>query len=198
MNILYRSVVFSGGSEKQYWYDTFDSSYKITQWNSMKLDQEEYLNVLYQDCVFRVDRKKKQNKVVNPASDVLRYFRLVKINRLTDFNDTWNEERSQRPLPRLWIFGWSEIQDSYRGLWLAETYSTSPLKPLNIDQQSLTGSKTATFSEKFVFFGLIRKPRCPPWPICNRRWHIVIRCTIVGSFCPLLFLCWEIFTTKTT
>ena len=49
-------------------------------------------------------------------------------------------------------------------------FFTSPLKHLNGMQQNLTGSKISTCSTKFVFFGLIRKPRWPPWPIIS--WNI--------------------------
>ena len=59
----------------------------------------------------------------------------------------------------------SEKQDSRPGLWLAETFSTSPLKPLNRIQRNLTGSKISTFSTKFVFFEPIGKTRWPPWPL---------------------------------
>ena len=52
---------------------------------------------------------------------------------------------------------WSEKQDGRPGLWLAETFSTSPLKPLNGIQRNLTGSKILTSSTKFVFFELIGK-----------------------------------------
>ena len=44
-------------------------------------------------------------------------------------------------------------QDGRSGLWLAETFSTSPLKPLNGIQGNMTGSKISTSSTKFVFFG---------------------------------------------
>ena len=64
----------------------------------------------------------------------------------------------------------SEKQDGRPGLWLAETFSTSPLKPLNGIQRNLTGSKISTSSTKFVFFGLIGKTRWPPWPLIS--WDI--------------------------
>ena len=48
-------------------------------------------------------------------------------------------------------------------LWLTETFWTSPHKPLKRIQQNLTGSKISMCSTKFVFFGLIRKTRLPPW-----------------------------------
>ena len=50
-------------------------------------------------------------------------------------------------------------------LWLAETFSASPLKPLNGILWNLTGSKISKSSTKFVFFGLISKQKCLPWPI---------------------------------
>ena len=64
-----------------------------------------------------------------------------------------------------YISGWSEKQDGRPGLWLAETFSTSPLKPLNRIQRNLTGSKISTSSTKFVFFGRIGKTRWPPWSL---------------------------------
>ena len=42
--------------------------------NSTKLDRTQDLNVLYQVCVFRADRK---NKMAAPASDWLRHFQLL-------------------------------------------------------------------------------------------------------------------------
>ena len=75
------------------------------------------------------------------ASDWLRHFRLLLWNRWMEFNETWQEARSQGPLPSLCFSGRSEKQDGCPGLWLAETFSTSPLKPLNGIQRNLTGSK---------------------------------------------------------
>ena len=74
-----------------------------------------------------------------------------------ELNETWQEARSQRPLPSLCFSGRSEKQDSRPGLWLAETFLTSPLKLLNGIQQNLIGSKISTSSTKFVFFGPIGK-----------------------------------------
>ena len=104
------------------------------------------------------------------ASDWLRHFRLLLWNRWMEFNETWQEARSQCPLPSLCFSGWSEKQDGRPGLWLAETFSTSPLKPLNWIQRNLTGSKISTSSTKFVFFGPIGKTRWPPWPLIG--WDI--------------------------
>ena len=135
-------------------WDIFDFSSETAEWNSTKLDRKQDLNVLYQVCVFRADRK---NKMAALASDWLRHFRLLLWNRWTEFNETWQEARSQRPLPSLCFLGRSEKQDGRPGLWLAETFSTSSLKPLNGIQWNLTGSKISTSSTKFVFFWLIGK-----------------------------------------
>ena len=104
------------------------------------------------------------------ASDWLGHFQLLLWNRWTEFKETWKEARSQRRLPSLCFSGRSEKQDGRPGLWLAETFSTSPLKPRNRIQQNLTGSKISTSSTKFVFFGPIRKTRWPPWSLIG--WDI--------------------------
>ena len=104
------------------------------------------------------------------ASDWLRHFRLLLWIRLTEFNETWQEARSQRPLPSLCFSGWSEKQDGRPGFWLAETFSTSPLKPLNGIQPNLIGDKIITSSTKFVFFVPIGKTRWPPRPLIG--WDI--------------------------
>ena len=101
------------------------------------------------------------------ASNWLRHFRLLLWNHWTEFNETWQEARSQHPLPSLCFSGRSEKQDGRPGLWLAETFSTSPLKLLNRIQRNLTGSKISTSSTKFVFFGPIG---WPPWPLIG--WDI--------------------------
>ena len=136
-------------------WDIFDSSYETAEQNSTKLDRKQDLKiVLYQVCVFRADRK---NKMAALASDWLRYFRLLLWNCWTEFNETCQEARSQRPLPSLCFSGRSEKQEGCPGLWLVETFSTSPLKLLNGIQQNLTGSKIATSSTKFVFLGRSEK-----------------------------------------
>ena len=161
--------VFFGPIGKTRWppwpligWDIFDFSSETAEWNSTKLDRKQDLNVLYQVCVFWTNQK---NKIAVLASDWLRDFRLLLWNCLMEFNETWQEARSQRPLPSLCFSGQSEKQDGRPGLWLAETFSTSPLKPLNGIQRNLTGSKISTSSTKFVFFGPISKQKCSPWLI---------------------------------
>ena len=166
--------VFFGPIGKTRWppwpligWDIFDFSSETAERNSTKLDSEQDLNVLYQVCVFRADRK---NKMAALASDWLRHFRLLLWNCWTEFNETWQWARSQCPLPSLCFSGRLEKQDGRPGLWLAETFWTSPLKPLNGIQRNLTGSKISTSSTKFVFFGPIGKTRWPPWPLIG--WDI--------------------------
>ena len=104
------------------------------------------------------------------ASDWLRHFQLLLWNRWTEFNETWQEARSQCPLPSLCFSGRSAKQDGRPGLWLAKTFSTSPLKWMNRIQWNLIGSKISTPSTKIVFFGPIGKTKLPPWPLIG--WDI--------------------------
>ena len=146
-------------------WDIFDFFSETAKRNSTKLNRKQDLNTLYQVCVFRADRK---NKMAALASDWLRHFRLLLWNGWTEFNETWQEARSQSPLPSFVFFEPIGKQDGRPGLWLAETFSTSPLKPLNGIQQNLIGSKISNPSTKFVFFGPIGKTRWPPRPLIGR------------------------------
>ena len=148
-------------------FHILDFSSETTEQNATKLDRKQELNILYQVCVFRADQK---NKMAALASDWLRHFRLLFWNHWTEFNETWQEARSRRPLPSLCFLSRSEKQDGCPGLWLAETFSTSSLKPLNGIQRNLTGIKISTSSTKFVFFWPIGKTRWPPWPLIG--WDI--------------------------
>ena len=89
--------VFFGPIGKTRWpplpligWDIFDFPSENAERNSTKLDRKQDLNVLYQVCVFRADRK---NKMAALASDWPRHFRLL-WNRWTEFNETWQEARS--------------------------------------------------------------------------------------------------------
>ena len=84
------------------------------------------------------------------------HFRLLLCNRLTEFNETW-QKASQRPLPSLCFSSQSEKQDGCPCLWLADTFLTAPLKPLNRMHQNFTGSKISMSSTTFVFFGRSKK-----------------------------------------
>ena len=112
LNILYQVFLFFGPVEKTRWppwplidWDIFNFSSETAEWNSTKLDRKQYLNVLYQVCVFGTNRK---NKMAAIVSDWLRHFRLLLWNCWTEFNETWQEARSQRPLPSLCFSGRSK------------------------------------------------------------------------------------------
>ena len=76
------------------------------------------------------------------VSNWRRHFPLLLWNRWTEFNETWQEGRSQRPLPCLCFFfsGWSEKEDG-PDLWFAETFLYSSQKALNRIQRNLKGIK---------------------------------------------------------
>ena len=149
LHVLYQVCVF-GPIGKTKWlplplidWDIFNFSSENSERNSKKLDRKQDLHVLYQACVFWADRK---NKIAALASDWLRHFQLLLWKRRTEFNKTWQEARSQRPLPSLCFSNRSEKQNCRPGLWLVETFSTSSLKPLNGIQGKFSWSKISTFS----------------------------------------------------
>ena len=155
------NLCFSGRSEKQdgrpgLWLAEtfFDFSSETAERNSTKLDRKQDLNVLYQVCVCRIDRI---NKMAAVASDWLRHFRLS--SETAEWNSTkLGRKQHLNVLYQVYVFlGRSEKQDDRPGLWLAETFLTSPLKPLNGIKRNLIGSKISTSSTKFMFFGPIVK-----------------------------------------
>ena len=112
--------VFFGPIGKTRWpplpligWDIFDFSSKTAERNSTKLDRKQDLNVLYQVYDFQADWK---NKMAALASDWLRHFQLFLWNGWMEFNETWQEARSQCPLPSLCFSGRSEKQDGRPGL----------------------------------------------------------------------------------
>ena len=188
-NVLYQVCVL-GPIGKTRWppwpligWDILDFSSKTAERNSMKVGRNQDVNVLYQVCVFRANRKIKMAAL---ASDRLRHFRLLLWNRWLEFNESRQEARCQLPVPSLCFSGQSKNQFGCLGLWLAETFSTSPLKPLNGIQRNLTVSKILASSTNFVFFGPISE---------QKRWQIVLRCTICGPL-GLLFINFDKTTAK--
>ena len=155
------SLCFLGRSEKQdgrpgFWLAETFSTFPVKPLNGIQrnLTGSKILTSSTKSCVFRADRK---NKMAALASDWLRHFRLLLWNRWTEFIETWQEAKSLRPLPSLWFSGQSEKQNGRPGFWLAETFLTSSLKPLNGIQRNLTGSQISTSSTKFVFLGRLEK-----------------------------------------
>ena len=106
-----------------------------------------------------------------------------------EFDKTWQEARSQCSLPSLCLMGRSEKQDCRPGLWLAETFWTSPLKPLNGLQRNLTGRKISTSSTKFVFFWADRKNRRAALPIRQKDGTICTQVHDMWPFEPLVNFC---------
>ena len=102
-------------------WDIFNFSSATAERNSIKLDRKQDLNVLYKVCVFRDGRK---NKMAALVSNWLRHFQLLLWNHWTEFNETWQEARSQRPLPSLCFSCWSEnkmaalASDWLRHFWI--------------------------------------------------------------------------------
>ena len=143
-------------------FHIFYFSSKTTEWNSTKLNRKQDLNFLYEVCVFRADRK---NKMAAMASDWLRHFRLLLWNRWTEFNETWQEARSQCPLPSLCFSGRSE----------KTRWPPWPLIGWDIfDFSSETAERNSTKLERkqdlnilyqVCVFGPIGKTRWPPWSL---------------------------------
>ena len=106
LKVLYQVCVFRADRKKTIWlpwpligWDIFDFS---SEQNSTKLDRKQDLNVLFQVCVFRPIGK---NKMAALDSYWLRHFKLLLWNHWTEFNETWQKARSQRPLPNLCFLG---------------------------------------------------------------------------------------------
>ena len=109
-------------------FHIFDFSSETAERNSTKLDRKQDVNVLYQVCVFRVDRK---NKMAALASDWLRHFRLLLWNRWTRIQRNLTGSKISMSSIKFVFFRSIGKTRWPPGLWLAETFSTSPLKPLN-------------------------------------------------------------------
>ena len=146
----------------------FDFSSETTEQNSTKLGRKQDLNIRYQVCVFGPIGKTRRPPWPLIGWDIFDFSsetaerNSTKLDRKQDLNMFYQ-------VCVYWA-DWKKKQDGRPCLWLAETFSTSPLKPLNGIQQNLTGSKISTCSTKFVFFGLIEKTRWPPWPLIG--WDI--------------------------
>ena len=163
---LLLSLCFSGRSGKIWppwpliFWDICDFSSKIAEQNSTKLDRMQDLNVLYQVCVFRADRKTRWPPWPLIGWDIFE-FSFKPLNGIK--GNLTGSKIFMSSTPSLCFLGRPENQDGRPGLWLAETFSTSPLKPLNGIKRNLTGSKIST---NFVCFfwggGIIGKRRWPP------------------------------------
>ena len=101
LNALYHVCVFRANGKNKMatlasvGWKKFDFSSKTAYRNSMKLDRKQDLNVLYQVCVFWPIGKTRWP----PDLWLVETFWLLLWNRWTEFNETWQESKSQRPLP---------------------------------------------------------------------------------------------------
>ena len=88
-------------------FPIFDIFSESAERNSTKRDRKQDLNGLYQVFIFHAEQK---NKMAAMASDLLIHFRLLLWNRWTEFNETWQDARSQRLLPSLcFSHGWENL-----------------------------------------------------------------------------------------
>ena len=147
----------------------FDFSSETAEYNSTELDRKEDLNVLYQVCVFGADRK---NKMAALTPDWLRHFRLL-WNCWTEFNETWQEARSQHLLPSLcfsgqWVnknfcLGWSVKKVAH----CTQVHDMWPFGPL-VFQTTLTskGYKCLAITTLSVLYNLAsHDPQPCLWPV---------------------------------
>ena len=119
--------------------------------NFMKPYRKQVLKVLYQVCVFRADRS---TNMAAEGSDWLRHFRHLLCNHCTEFQETLQEASTQCPLPSVCFSCRSVNKYGRQGLWLADTFSKTPLQLLQRISRNPTGSKYSRSSTKLVFFVL--------------------------------------------
>ena len=146
-------------------WDIFDFSSESAERNSMKLDRKQDLKVLYQVCVvFGPIGKTRWPPWPLIGWDVFDFS-----SETAEQNSTKLDRKQDLNVLYQFCVFWADRKKNGRpGLWLAETFSTSPLKPLNGIHKNLTGSKISTSSTMFVFFGPIGKTRWRPWPLIGR------------------------------
>ena len=146
--------------------DIFDFSSETAERNLTKLDSEQDLNTLYRVCVFRAGQK---YKIVALASDWLRHFRLLLWNSWMEFNETWQESRSQRFVPRLCF--WADLKNKFAAMasdWLRHFQFLS--NPWTEFSETWRKQDLNVLYQVFVIFGPIGKLRWSPWPLVG--WDI--------------------------
>ena len=144
--------VFFGPIGKTRWppwpligWDIFDFS-KTAERNSTKLYRKQDLNVFYQVCVFPFDREKDGY----PSLWLAETFS-TSLKSLNWIQRNLTGSKTPTASTKFVFFGPIGTPRWPIGLWLVETFSSSPLKPLNWIQRNLTGSKISTSSTNFVF-----------------------------------------------
>ena len=109
-------------------FHIFDFSSEIAEQNSPKLDRKQDLNVLDQVCVFGPIWKTKW-----PPQPLIGWYTFGFFSETAEQNSSKLDRKQDLiVLYHVCVFsGRSDKQDDCPGLWLVETFSTSPLKPLN-------------------------------------------------------------------
>ena len=134
-------------------FHIFNFSSETAERNSTKLDRKQDLNVLCQVCVFGPIEKIRWPPWPLICWDIFDFFsetterNSTKLDRMQDLN----------VLYQVCALGPIEKQDGRPSLWLAETFSTFPLKPMNGIQRNLTGSKISPFLPSLCFLGRSEK-----------------------------------------
>ena len=111
-----------------------------------------------------------KNKMAALASDSLRHFRLLLWNRWTEFNETWQEAKSQCPLPSLCF--WADRKNKMAALdsdWLRH-YRLLLWNLRTEFNETWQAARSQRPLPSLCFFGPIGKIRWPPWPLIG--WHI--------------------------
>ena len=154
------------------WLNIFDFS---TEWNSTNFEMKQDINVIYQVCAFSGRSEKQDDRPclwlaekfsTSPLKMLNRYQQDVTGSKIltsstkfvlfdrkkldgrptSDVQRNLTGSKISTSSPHLYFSGRLGKQDCRPCLWLAETFSTSPLKPQNGIQQSLTGSKISKFT----------------------------------------------------
>ena len=191
LNVLYQVCVFSGWLEKQdgcpgLWLaETFPTSplkpLNGIQWN---LTGSKISMFSTKFVFFELIGK---NKMAALASDWLRHFRLLLWNRWTEFNKTWQEARSQRPLPSLCFSGWSEKTrlPPYPLIgWDILEFSSETAER---NSKKLYRKQELNVLYQVCVFRANRKKKMATLANLPKSWHIVLRCTICGPLGLLFF-----------
>ena len=99
---------------------------------------------------------------VHPSSVVnFAHFRLLLWNHWTEFNQTWQEARTQRPLISLCFSGRSEKQDGRPGLWLAQ-FSTFLWNHWTEFKETWQGARSQCLLPSLCFLGRSDKQESRP------------------------------------
>ena len=169
-----QTLFFSGRSKKHngcpgLWLaEIFSiSSLIFTYWGNLTGSKNSTSSTIYQVCVFRTDRK---NKMATPTSDWPRHFRLLLWNRWTEFAETWQEARTQSPLPGRCFRADLKNKMASRPLIGRDIFNVfSEIAEWNLSKLDKKQELNVLYQVRV--FRLIGKTRLPPWPLIG--WDIL-------------------------